>query len=605
MARNRCGVGLPLPNGKCEPIAYQWVLQYTSRFNLFLDKEHHMEIDDLKFQNITQKYLKPYVKRSPTETMQFLKWILENIFRLDAQDADDACVDQKQDKGVDALLINDTLETIYIFQSKFRNSDKSSLGDTDLKEFTGTLAQFQTPESIDILLGGKAHEGLKATIRRIGLKEKIEAGYTIEGVFCTNSSLNSEGIDYLKNVDDITVYDAEKIVADFVDLDADAGVNDTFLFNTSDTEIIDYQTSDGVTAKIFLANALQLTHMKGISDSSLFSRNVRFSLGNTKVNKSLLSSIKDKKEHKNFPLYHNGITILCDHMTADGADALAVSKYMVVNGAQSLTSLLNAKSSISADLKVLVKVIALGGDEELTDKITQNSNNQNAIKARDMRSNHGIQQRLKKEMSTNHDGKYVFQVKQGEITVKGSTTISNENAGLALLALDLGEPWSCHQKYKVMDDSYSKIFGRADVTGAKIIALYSALDEITDTLDSFDDQLFGHYTLTKYFLGYVVSEIIKDDPAGKKVLNNIKLVVDSGKLDEFLAVFKALANTTVSDLNAEVEDLRENEEGFDYKRDLKSQKWCKTMCNKLRAAYNKDVKRKKADPISVLVAGLI
>lgn len=564
-----------------------------------------MQLDDLKFQTLTQKYLKPYAKRSPTETMQFLKWILENIFRLDAQDADDACVDQKQDKGVDALLANDTLETIYIFQSKFKNSDKATLGDTDLKEFTGTLAQFQTAECIDTLLAGKAHEGLKATIRRLGLKEKIEAGYSVEGVFCTNASLNSEGIDYLKNVHDITVYDAHKIVADFVDLDADAGVEDNFEFNTSDTEIIDYQTTDGVTAKIFLANALQLTHMKGISDSSLFSRNVRFSLGNTKVNKSLLASIKDKKEHKNFPLYHNGITVLCDHMEALNEDKLIVSRYMVVNGAQSLTSLLNAKASISADLKVLVKVIALGGDQELTEKITQNSNNQNAIKARDMRSNHGIQQRLKKEVDQYKIGNFSLQVKQGETINKGYTNISNETAGLALLALDLGEPWACHQKYKVMDDSYSKIFGRPDVTGAKIIGLHSALDSITETLDSFDDRLFGHYTLTRYFLGYAVAEIIKDDPAGKRVYNNIHTIVQNGKLPAFLEVFKELASTTVSDLNAEVEDLRESDEGFDYKRDLKSPKWCRTMSGKLRAAYAKDVKRKKAEPVAKLLEPLI
>lgn len=417
--------------------------------------------------------------------------------------------------------------------------------------------------------------------------------------------MNSEGIDYLKNVHDITVYDAHKIVADFVDLDADAGVEDNFEFNTSDTEIIDYQTTDGVTAKIFLANALQLTHMKGISDSSLFSRNVRFSLGNTKVNKSLLASIKDKKEHKNFPLYHNGITVLCDHMEALNEDKLTVSRYMVVNGAQSLTSLLNAKASISADLKVLVKVIALGGDQELTEKITQNSNNQNAIKARDMRSNHGIQQRLKKEVDQYKIGNFSLQVKQGETINKGYTNISNETAGLALLALDLGEPWACHQKYKVMDDSYSKIFGRPDVTGAKIIGLHSALDSITETLDSFDDRLFGHYTLTRYFLGYAVAEIIKDDPAGKRVYNNIHTIVQNGKLPAFLEVFKELASTTVSDLNAEVEDLRESDEGFDYKRDLKSPKWCRTMSGKLRAAYAKDVKRKKAEPVAKLLEPLL
>jgi hypothetical protein len=574
-----------------------------ARYNTKISAEHNMNIDDLKFHTITQKYLKPYAKRSPTETMQFLKWILENIFRLDAQDADDACVDQKQDKGVDALLVNDTLETIYVFQSKVKNSEKATLGDTDLKEFTGTLAQFKSADSIDVLLEGKAHEGLKATIRRINLKEKIQAGYTIEGVFCTNAPLNGEGVDFLKNVDDITVYDANKIVADFVDLDADAGVDDTFVFNTSDTEVINYQTSDGVAAKIFLANALQLTHLKGIADSSLFSRNVRFSLGNTKVNKSLLSSIKDKKEHKNFPLYHNGITVLCDTMKAPVTEeTLEVSRYMVVNGAQSLTSLLNAKASISEDLKVLVKVIALAGDEVLTEKITQNSNNQNAIKARDMRSNHGIQQRLKKEISQIQNGRYALLVKQGEASAKGTITISNEIAGLALLALDLGEPWSCHQKYKVMDDSYSKIFGRSNVTGKKIIALYSILDAIDAPLDEFDDELFGHYTLTKYFLGYVVSEIIKDDPVGKAFFKDIDKVVSEGKLDNFIKVFMDLASTTVSDLNAEVGELGEADEGFDYKRDLKSQKWCRSMCGRLKAAYNKDVKRKKADPIRMLLA---
>lgn len=564
-----------------------------------------MDIDELKFQNITSKHLKPYLKRSPTETMQFLRWILENIFRLDAQDADDACVDQKQDKGVDALVVNDSLETIFIFQSKLRNSDKSTLGDTDLKEFTGTLTQFKTSESIDNLLDGKAHEGLKAAIRRTGLKEKVEAGYAIEGVFCTNVSLNQDGIDYLKNIDDITVYDSNRIVADFVDLDANSGVDDTFKFNTSDTEIIEYQTAEGVTANIFLASALQLTHMKGISDSSLFSRNVRYSLGNTKVNKSLVSSIKDKKEHKNFPLYHNGITVLCDHMKTISEDELEVSRYMVVNGAQSLTSLLNAKASISADLKILVKVIALGGDEELTDKITQNSNNQNAIKARDMRSNHGIQQRLKKEVSKVKCGRYELLVKQGETATKDTITISNEKAGLALLALDLGEPWTCHQKYKVMDDSYSKIFGRSDVTGAKIVALNSALESVSDALDSFEDQLFGHYTLTAYFLGYVVSEIIKDDKTGKKVLNNIKSVVENGKLDKFLEVFALIASTTAMDINAEIAELRDGEDGFDYKRDLKSPKWCRAMCAKLKASYNKDVKRKKAEPVSTLLGEIL
>ena len=151
-----------------------------------------------------------------------------------------------------------------------------------------------------------------------------------------------------------------------------------------------YQTADGVSARILLANALQLTHMKGIADQTLFSQNVRLALGHTKVNKSLVASIKDKGEHKNFSLYHNGITVICSSMNELKADSLGIENYVVVNGAQSLTSLLNSKASITPDLRILVKVVSLGNDTGLSEKITQNSNNQNAIKARDQKSNNPI-----------------------------------------------------------------------------------------------------------------------------------------------------------------------------------------------------------------------
>lgn len=68
-------------------------------------------------------------------------------------------------------------------------------------------------------------------------------------------------------------------------------------------------------------------------------------------------------------------------------------------------------------------------------------------------------------------------------------------------------------------------------------------------------------------------------------------------------MFAQLASTTVDDINAEVQELNEGD-GFDYKRDLKSPRWCRTVGAKLKASYSKDVKRKKASPIGELVAEL-
>lgn len=558
-----------------------------------------MEAVDLAFSNLTAAILKPYAKRTPEASAQFLRWFLENIFRLDRQDADDACVDSTQDKGIDGVYVNDVTETVHLFQSKTRQKENSTLGDTELKEFYGSLNQFRTKSSLEAILNGDANDKLKNCIKRNKIVDKVSSGYRVEGVFCTNIERNNDAIAFINTCsDDIVLYDAQRISNEYVEYSAGDGIKGEFKFTVSDTEVISYQTSTSVSARIFLAEALQLTHLEGIQDGKLFEKNVRLSLGNTKINKSLIASIKTKDEHKNFPLYHNGITLVCEEFTEESDDVLGIKNYMVVNGAQSLSSLYATKAKITSDLKILVRAIAVKGDAELSEKITTNSNNQNAIKPRDMRSNHGIQQRLKAEVQAAAAG-ISYKVKQGE-KLPGEV-LENEDAGLILLAMDLGEPWSCHQKYKVMDESHSKIFGRPDVNGWKIIGQFRMFSTIDEALGGFDDKTFGHYTLTRYFIAHSVSEIIKDSKRGALAFQSLRAIIDKGQLGILCGVFSDIAKTAVNDLNAEITELGES---FDYKSDLKSPNWGRTMAAKLKASYRKDVTRKKAQPIDELLKDL-
>lgn len=265
--------------------------------------------------------------------------------------------------------------------------------------------------------------------------------------------------------------------------------------------------------------------------------------------------------------------------------------------------MLSSKASITADLRVLVKVVALGDDAQLSEKITHNSNNQNAIKARDQKSNNPIQQRLKKEVAELKHGNFVLEVKQGELNPK-KVVLRNEDAGLALLAIDLGEPWTCHQKYKVMDEAHAKIFGRSDVTGAKLVFCHLLVESMLEVLDGFDDPVFGHYNLTKFFLAHAVSQIVQGEDAVKAVLIDPRRLFAEGKIDGFVKVFAEIASTTVDDLDAEIKELIEGDR-FDHKRDLKSPTWCKAMTGKLVSAYKKDVKRKRVKPIADLFSGHI
>lgn len=558
-----------------------------------------MKAVDLNHNVFSEQHLKAYEKRAPDFSGRFIRWFLEHIYRLEEVDADDACVDAKHDKGVDAIYVDDVSETIYIIQAKTKTKDNSEFGDTDLKEFYGTLKQFDSKEKIDAVLAETNNEKLKQTIVRTGLAAKVDT-HDIRGVFISNARANGDAKAILNKLSNIELFDADAIASDYVDLNVDGGIKGVYYFDISDSDVIEYDAG-GAAARIFLAPALNLLKMDGIVDGRLFEQNVRFALGNTKVNKGLRASIKEKGEHKNFPLYHNGINVLCRKFISETKERIEIEDYVVVNGAQSLTSLMAEKSKITESLKILVKLIETKGNTALSQAITTKSNNQNAIKARDLKANHKIQQRLKSEVSAASNDSVAYEIKQGEVN-KGKSILSNESAGLILLAMDLAQPWNCHQKYKVMDELHSDIFGRPDVTGAKILGYWESFKAVESALGLIDDKHFAYYNLTKYLLSYAVVTLLRTDPAGAAMLQNTENILASGRSKELVGVFEILSKSLALDLNAEV--ISDAEETFDYKNELKSPNWCKKLSAKLVAQYSKDVMRKKADPIGVLCADL-
>jgi hypothetical protein len=84
-----------------------------------------------------------------TESHAFLVWFLQHYFRLDDTESQDTVCDGPDDKGVDGIYVDENLETVFVFQSKLVQNPKRTLGDTQLKEFVGTLAQFQNPGKIE------------------------------------------------------------------------------------------------------------------------------------------------------------------------------------------------------------------------------------------------------------------------------------------------------------------------------------------------------------------------------------------------------------------------------------------------------------------------
>ena len=546
-----------------------------------------MDAKDFEYSNL-KKLIAPYEAMGRTESPAFLNWFLENVYRLDDVAAADAICDESNDKGIDGIYIDHNEEEIHLLQSKIRQKANGTVGDVALKNLAGSLAQFQSSAALENVLQGQASVLLKRLIQKTDMKGLVESGYKVKGIFVTNELLDKAANDYLVIHDALEVYDRARLADETIDIEKDGGISDKFSFDVSYVSPLEYKVGTEATAYIFPIAALELVKLKGISDGTLFSQNVRFALGNTPVNKAIGKSIQTKAEHKYFPLFHNGITLLCGDAKPNG-ESLTIQNYVVVNGAQSLSTLYRNQASISPDLRVLVKVIALR-DAALAQKITLNSNNQNAIKPRDLRSNHDIMVRLKKEFEQVKEP-YFFEIKRGEESPSGKTVIANDLAGRMLMAFDLREPYSCHQLYRIFDDEYAEIFGRKEVDAYRVIFLWRLLDIIVRSLPGIKNVTFANYGLTRYFLMSVVAEILDDAKLDKKIVANPRKFWGSKELDALYKKIDELMKGLIVDLNFEVNSVGES---FDYKADLKSPKSVAEWTEKLVRDYQKDVLRGKA-----------
>lgn len=549
--------------------------------------------DQLEFDALVKR-IQPYIDGGLPQSAAFLSWFLENYYRLEDVAARDCICDKPNDKGVDGIFVDDVSEDIYVLQTKLRQKDNAK-GERDLKDLVATLTQFESSESVDALEEGTASPELKRLLRDQRVARKVEAGYDVRGVLVTNVELDVNAKEFWAHNPELDVYNKARLSQEFVDANQPEGVNDEFTFSADDG-YLEYSAGGQAKMSLFLARATELVKLSGISDQSLFSLNVRLSLGNTSVNKGIHASIIDGSQHSRFPLFHNGITLLAEKVDL-GDEQIKVKRYVVVNGAQSLTALFNASQHITSDLRVLLRVVEVGADLELAKQITTISNNQNAIKPRDLRSNNLIQTRLKGEFEAKFAGAFYFVIKQGEQKQAGQR-IENDDAGRWLMAFDLQQPFNAHQIYRVFDDDYSRIFGRPQVTAERIIFLHELATAVAEALADLKDKKVASYRLTHYFMLYCLRKVLELSEFGNRLIENpAKYLLG----DQWEAVKKQVSEILVGLISDFEDDLEESGDDFDYKAELKSPVRVPELARSLVRSYQRDLKRGRIDDLDKLL----
>ncbi len=146
----------------------------------------------------------------------------------------------------------------------------------------------------------------------------------------------------------------------------------------------------------------------GKHEDRLFEQNVRNSLGRTRINTGIKETLRTEPE--NFWYYNNGITIVCGEISPrypqrrvpNEPVELILDGVSVVNGAQTVTSIHDAMKEFpetAENADVTVRVFSLDGlGSGYAKRITETTNTQNDVSARDFIALDPVQAEIREEM---------------------------------------------------------------------------------------------------------------------------------------------------------------------------------------------------------------
>lgn len=555
---------------------------------------------NLDYSNLIE-IVKPYKINGRTESAAFLHWFLVNIYRLEPIEVDNIICDGQGDKGIDGIYINDNEGCIDILQSKIVQKDTKTLGDTQLKEFIGSLSQLETEDGINSLINNTGNTQLKNLL--IDNKEKLySSDYFIRGIFITNASKDSNADSLLQTIPSsmkLEVWDKAEIIRMYVSSDKAIRATSELSFDVFGWDYSDYNVDNVARVIIASVRATEIVKMDGIHNQQLFDLNLRKSLGKTKVNKDIFQSIDNQSEHNRFLLYNNGITIICSSLDTSEKDKIKIKDYAVVNGCQSVSCLYTKRNKLTEDLRVIARIIEIKSNSELISNITYNTNNQNGIKLRDFRSNTDTQIRIQEDINKNYP-QYFYQIKTGEKAPQDKIAIDNQLAGRLLIVFDLKEPWAVQGIKKIFEDFHAKVFARPEVTGGRIVTLFKLYMEILKDIEQIKPQLFQGYQITSFMLLHLLSEVLSQEELGQQFHKQPESFCQTPEQEQLLIQsIHIIVKDLIVDLNGEFED--KGGENFDFKKTYKSQRSLKELTNEVLKSYQKLINRGRVESFSELM----
>lgn len=533
----------------------------------------------------------------------YLNKIFKDYYRIDSDSIQTGIIDNAGDKGIDFIAIDDN--KVYILQTKY-NYKKNN----EIEDF------LNIPQNIKSdYYKNSANSELKEFIREIKTIKNPE--YILLYV-TTEQATREEELHFEERAKSNNV---QFSLIDFTALKAEYETVSTMGENPPDNITLNLGQEDYIHLSVEPNETILITQ-KGSKLKALYQRtdckerlfnyNIRQWLGKNAVNKGMIETIEI--DPLKFFYYNNGITAICENFNLNETEKIITcSKFQIVNGAQTLTTLAKQPDEVDlSQVKVLLKIVKADKyttgdrDNSLASNIVKNNNSQTVIKAIDFRSNDLIQIDIDKKVKDNKlkypldypMSQLVAYKRKRRLNEAKYKTITMENIAKTYYSMFINPCDIYLSSKKLWDISetgyYYKIFGcngeKADsITDEEFYKLfasyyiYTYIDgKIKTILTNISKEDYPPYYF-KYHIIWGINKLLATKYDNAETIRIFKQIVDKGYfLNEKIHANKAQAfsfyyEKIIKFITTEVKRIKDQTDNVAFRRLLVGKEFLKAL----------------------------
>ncbi|MDR3356372.1 MAG: AIPR family protein, partial [Spirochaetaceae bacterium] len=263
----------------------------------------------------------------------------------------------------------------------------------------------------------------------------------------------------------------------------------------------------------------------------LLDRNIRKYLGINAVNKAIHDTLLDDSKRPNFFFYNNVIIMICSHFKYNAlqkeAWKIQANRLQIINGGQTCKTihqvLKNNNNIDFSDTTVLLRLYAVGSDEDVIEGITRATNSQNPVDFRDLKSNDEMQRLL--EQGAKELG-YTYKRKKDNQT--NTDTMPSSVAAEAVFAVWRQKPHLAkYKKTEFFNIYYNDIFTGLNAAQMIIAVHIFRMCDNYRKKHSFDEEVQAQRPYSHCLMAAIL---------GAKILNHFSIDVDKITHSNFLEI---------------------------------------------------------------------